>query len=53
MLRRETLPNLRFRLGEVLVEIVTHGMGLPGAMSNPIAAALSALSFLRSVNKLA
>jgi hypothetical protein len=47
------VPNLRFRLGEVLVEVVGYGIGLPGKLQNPIAAVLSTLSFLRSLNKLA
>lgn len=45
------VPNLRFRLGEVLVEVVGYGIGLPGKLQNPIAAVLSTLSFLRNLNK--
>lgn len=47
------VPNLRFRLGEVLLETVGYGTGIPGNIQHPITALLSTLSFLRSINKLA
>ena len=47
------VPNLRFRLGEVLIEVVGYGIALPGKLQNPITTVLSTLSFLRSLNKLA
>lgn len=47
------LPNLRFRLGEVLLEAAEYVVGLPGAATSSLTMVLSTLSFLRSVRELA
>jgi len=47
------VPNLRFRLGEVMLEVIGLGVKVPGALNNPISTVLSALSFVRNIRKLA
>lgn len=47
------VPNLRFRLGDFLLTVTKQIVELPGAISNPVSAALSVISFLRKLNDLA
>lgn len=47
------VPNLRFRLGEFLLLLTEQVVKLPTTISNPITAALSAISFLRSITGMA
>ncbi len=47
------LPNLRFRLGELLLEATGSGVAIAGSFDKPIKLVLTAIRFLRSLHKLA
>lgn len=47
------LPNLRFRLGDLLLEAVGTGMSVAGALDQPLKLALTGIRFLRSVRQMA
>ncbi len=47
------LPNLRFRLGNLLLESVGTGMSVAGSLGQPLKLVLTGIRFLRSVRKMA
>lgn len=47
------LPNLRFRLGDLLLETVGTGMSVAGSLDQPLKLVLTGIGFLRSVRKMA
>ena len=47
------LPNLRFRLGDLLLEAVGTGVAVTGSLDRPLALVVAGLRFLRAVRKLA
>jgi len=46
------LPNLRFRLGDLLLEAVSSGVTAAGALGQPLRLIVAALRFLRTLHKL-
>ena len=48
----QKLPNLRFNLGELLLEAASGGVTAAGAWGQPARLAVAALRFLRAVRKL-
>lgn len=46
------LPNLRFRLGDLLLEAVSSGVTAAGSLSQPLRLIVAALRFLRTLHKL-
>ena len=47
------LPNLRFRLADLLLEAAGTGLSLAGALDHPLALVITGLRFLRTVRGLA
>ncbi len=47
------LPNLRFRLGDLLLEAAGSGLSIAGALDQPLALVVTGLRFLRTVRGLA
>ena len=47
------LPNLRFRLGDLLLEAAGTGVAVAGSLDHPLRLVLTGLRFLRAVRKLA
>ena len=46
------LPNLRFRLGDLLLEAVSSGVTAAGSLGQPLRLIVAALRFLRTLHKL-
>jgi hypothetical protein len=47
------LPNLRFRLGDLLLEATGSGMAIAGSVDQPLGLVLTGIRFLRAIRKLA
>jgi hypothetical protein len=47
------LPNLRFKLGQFLLEALGAGLSISGTLGEPLATALTAIRFLRNTQNLA
>jgi hypothetical protein len=46
------LPNLRFHLGDLLLEVVGSGMAVVGSLDQPLRLVLTGIRFLKTINKL-
>jgi hypothetical protein len=47
------LPNLRFRLGDLLLEATGSGMAIAGSLDKPLGLVLTGIRFLRSLRQMA
>jgi hypothetical protein len=49
----QKVPNLRFRLGDLLLESLGTGMSVAGSLEQPLKLALTSIRFLRALRKMA